>query len=158
MATPELSFCKCTWLFRYAGWPLPVNIMYSSINSKIWTSAGYNHWISCYLLWYCIDIMAAVCPMFPRCWPRPGSPPAAEAVMMQSDHHHHLLKMRPIAQQGHGLTNPYTGQLYSFSLGRIFMHLCKGSAQSLEQRNRPFDHWSVYLPVPIYYWHCIKDK
>ena len=120
MATPELSFCKCTWLFRYAGWPLPVNIMYSSINSKIWTSAGYNHWISCYLLWYCIDIMAAVCPMFPPCWPWPGSPPAAEAVMMQSDHHHHLLKMRPIAQQGHGLTNPYTGQLYSFSLGRIF--------------------------------------
>lgn len=155
MATPELSFCKCTWLFRYAGWPLPVNIMYSSINSKIWTSAGYNHWISCYLLWYCIDIMAAVCPMFPRCWPRPGSPPAAEAVMMQSDHHHHLLKMRPIAQQGHGLTNPYTGQLYSFSLGRIFMQC---SAQSLEQRNCPFDPRSVYLPVPIYYWHYNKDK
>ena len=68
--------------------------------------------------------------------------------MMQSDHHHHLLKMRPIAQQGHGLTNPYPQQLYSFSLGRIFMQC---SAQSLEQRNCPFDPRSVYLPVPIYH-------
>ena len=40
-----VEFCKCTWLFRYAGWPLPVNIMYSSIKSK-------NIWISCYLLWW----------------------------------------------------------------------------------------------------------
>ena len=72
--------------------------------------------------------------------------------MMQSDHHHHLLKMRPIAQQGHGLTNPYTGQLYSFSLGRIFMQC---SAQSLEQRNCPFDHC---IGLFMYHWHCIKDK
>ena len=49
MATPELSFCKCTWLFRYAGWPLPVNIMYSSINSKIWPLLVTT---TCYLLWW----------------------------------------------------------------------------------------------------------